>query len=178
MRICCRQRRYGLMAQAKVAAASFDEQKHLAAIMWPKARKTKLFEDGVLAVLSRMAGTRERCMYCEDSRGTDVEHFWPKAVYPTKTFSWPNLLLACVRCQRGKGDRLPLVAGKPLVIDPTVDEPWDYLFFVPETGRITARFDANNVPIAKGGETIRLLKLDDEALNEGRKRAVRNLQGS
>lgn len=44
---------------------------------WDSARKTSVFKT-ILRVLKSMAGNRERCMYCLDSHGTDIEHFWPK----------------------------------------------------------------------------------------------------
>src|SRR5437016_3340174 len=65
---------------------------------WKNARKTKAFRE-LFAVLIRMAGRRERCMYCEDSRGTTIEHFWPKARYKERAFVWINLLLVCQGCQ-------------------------------------------------------------------------------
>ena len=45
---------------------------------WKLARKTKTLRK-VFDCLVRMAGMRQRCMYCEDSRGTTIEHFWPKS---------------------------------------------------------------------------------------------------
>jgi uncharacterized protein (TIGR02646 family) len=114
-------------------------------------------------------------MYCEDSRGTDVDHFWPKAHYPTKAFSWENMLLACTHCQRIKGDRFPLaVDGSASLIDPTSDDPWDFLVFVPETGRVTPRVDpATGLENARGETTCENLPLNDEPLNFGRQRTVR-----
>jgi hypothetical protein len=38
--------------------------------------------------LRRMASGLERCMYCEDGEGAAIEHFWPKAHYPNRTFDW------------------------------------------------------------------------------------------
>jgi uncharacterized protein (TIGR02646 family) len=131
----------------------------------------------VFGTLRRMAGRRERCMYCEDSRGTDIEHFWPKSVYPERTFEWPNMLLSCAGCQRAKGDRFPLDDdGDPQLIDPTAEEPWDFLYYVAETGVVTPRYDpATGQEFPKGRCTISLLPLNHEAITEGRKRAARRL---
>ncbi len=52
---------------------------------WRAARQTKLLRR-VHATLCAMAGERERCMYCLDSHGTDIEHFWPKACYASRLF--------------------------------------------------------------------------------------------
>ena len=59
---------------------------------WKRARQARPLKKA-LSVLKTMAGERKRCTYCVDSHGTDVEHFWPKAPYPERMYSWPNLLL-------------------------------------------------------------------------------------
>src|SRR5436853_78831 len=62
-------------------------------------------------VLKRMAPGIERCMYCEDSHGTAIEHFWPKARYPDRAFDWLNYLIACSECNSNcKRDQFPLDA--------------------------------------------------------------------
>ena len=43
---------------------------------WKSARQT-IPVKAALGVLQTMAGNRQRCMYCGDSHGTDIEHFWP-----------------------------------------------------------------------------------------------------
>jgi len=122
-------------------------------------------------------GERERCMYCLDSHGTDIEHFWPKAPYPERMFTWSNLLLCCAECGRLKGDRFPLDVGRPMLIDPTAEEPWQYLDFDPETGNLVARFDLDADDwSAKGQKTVELLQLDRrEALATGYRRTYRRL---
>ena len=127
---------------------------------WKAARQTKSMEL-VLATLRSMSGPRERCMYCLDSHATDIEHFWPKTPYPGKMFSWPNLLLCCTDCGRIKGDEFPLERGLPLLIDPTVDEPWEHLDFDPATGNIVARFlVGSGIYSMKGERTVDVLQLD------------------
>lgn len=145
---------------------------------WTKARTTKSIGD-VYSVLATMAGRRARCMFCGDSRGTDIEHFYPKRRYPVKTFVWPNLLLACAGCNRQKGDRLELDdLGDPLLIDPTAEDPWDFLFFDSATGWITARYQPDGTTSSKGEYTCReeVLPLNVEAVTDGRCRTRRNLK--
>lgn len=52
--------------------------------------------------------TGGKCVFCEgftDSTGyMNVEHFYPKSLYPKFTFHWPNLVPACGRCNSKKGD--------------------------------------------------------------------------
>jgi uncharacterized protein (TIGR02646 family) len=126
-----------------------------------------------------MAGKRERCMYCEDSHGGDIEHFWPKTAYPHKMFTWENHLLCCTGCGRIKGIQFPLDgSNQPLLVNPTAEDPWDSLEFDPDTGNIVARFDANaKMFSAKGTSTVNVLKLDRrEALAEGYRRSLRRIK--
>lgn len=139
---------------------------------WRAARKTKHLKR-VLAVLQAMAGPTARCMYCLDSHGTDIEHWRPKRAYPESMFVWPNLLLCCTECGRFKGDTFPLTAsGIALMIDPTIDDPWDHLDFDPLTGQITASFDvATNAFDARGEATATVLHFPQrEAMHEAYRR--------
>ena len=146
--------------------------------LWKTARKTKALRQ-VVHVLRQMARRRQRCMFCEDSRGTDVEHFWPKRKYPQRAFDWQNFLLVCSGCNRAKGDRFPLDAhNQPLLIDPTAEDPWDYLFFDPVTGNLAARYAPEGVRKPKGVATLALLPLRDEAITEGRRRSYRQLSNA
>lgn len=104
---------------------------------WKRCRQTNLLAQEILKSLRSMAGDRERCMYCSDSHGTDIDHFWPKSAYPSKMLVWPNLLLCCAQCGRHKGTQFPLDQDRPLLIDPTTDNPWDFLEFEPRTGILT-----------------------------------------
>ncbi|MBI2928327.1 MAG: hypothetical protein HYY24_21875 [Verrucomicrobia bacterium] len=125
-----------------------------------------------------MMGDRQRCMYCLDSHGTDVEHFWPKKPFPERMFLWPNLLLACTECGRLKSDVFPLSNGQPLLVDPTAENPWLHLDFDPRTGNIVARFDPErNDYSAKGSKTVELLHLDRrEAIAAGYQKTFRRLR--
>src|SRR5258706_10052016 len=107
---------------------------------WKSARQIGPLRT-VYGILKTMAGRRERCMYCGDSHGTDIEHFWPKADHPDRMFRWPNLLLCCTECGRFKGSRFPLENGVPMLVDPTAEDPWQFLDFDPATGVIVARYD-------------------------------------
>jgi uncharacterized protein (TIGR02646 family) len=145
---------------------------------WEAARRTRTM-GRVAQVLASMSGRRQRCMFCGDSRGTDIEHFWPKARYRRRVFLWANLLWICAGCNRQKGDQLPLDRSRrPLLIDPTTEDPWDFLYFDGHTGNITARYDpATALPHPKGVLTAdpAVLPLNIEAVTEGRLRTRRNL---
>ncbi|MCI0461002.1 MAG: hypothetical protein L0Z62_28985 [Gemmataceae bacterium] len=119
-------------------------------------------------------------MFCEDSRGSDIDHFWPLAHYQERTFVWLNLLFACAECNRVKGDQFALDAtGRPLLIDPTAEDPWDYLFYDSRTGNLTARFEPTTKrehPKGKHTTDASVLPLNIEPVTEGRRRIQRNLR--
>lgn len=143
---------------------------------WKSARQTQSLK-AVLATLQQMMGERQRCMYCLDSHGTDIDHFWPKQPFPDRMFVWLNLLLCCAECGRFKGDEFPLSNGQPLLIDPTTEDPWLHLDFDPLTGNIVARFhpDRNDYS-SKGTKTVEMLHLDRrEALAAGYQKTFRHL---
>jgi uncharacterized protein (TIGR02646 family) len=150
-------------ADEKRAAGTLDIEQE-----WKSARQTRPLKVA-LKLLKSMAGDRERCMYCGDSHGSDMEHFWPKMPYPERMFLWPNLLLCCTECGRFKGDRFPVDNGAVVLIDPTSDDPWQHLDFDPDTGNIAARFDMQtNNWSPRGIKTVEILQLDRrEALNAG-----------
>ncbi len=127
---------------------------------WKTARRTKKLES-VLITLQQMMGPRERCMYCVDSHGSDIEHFRPKGRYPRRAFQWSNMLLCCTECGRIKGTQFPVSGRRPLLIDPSIEDPWQHLDFDPVTGNLTARFDVQaNDWSPKGSKTVEVLRLN------------------
>lgn len=65
----------------------------------PAAEARRLWQDKraeswteIRATLRMMASGIERCMYCEDSTGTDIDHFYPRSDYPEYAFDWTNYL--------------------------------------------------------------------------------------
>jgi hypothetical protein len=145
---------------------------------WKAARQTSALKTVFGALLSMM-GSRQRCMYCVDSHGSDIDHFWPKADFPDRCFLWPNMLLCCTECGRFKGSRFPLSAtGQPMLIDPSAEDPWEHLDFDPDTGNLTARYDSSSgLPSVKGEATVQILLLDQrEGIAEGYRRTYRRIQ--
>lgn len=162
---------YLLKRQGRVDAGQAVEQ------AWKTARATKAM-GRVRSTLVSMVGVRERCFFCEDSRGSDIEHFWPKVPHPNRAFLWDNLLLLCATCNRKKGDRFPLDAhGNPILVNPAVDDPWQFIFFDEITGNLVARV-VGGVPDPRGEVTCdpSILPLNLEATAEGRLRTVRRLR--
>ncbi len=134
---------------------------------WRARRGGKTMKTAELA-LRAMASGIERCMYCEDSQGCDVEHFRPKVPRPSGTFAWRNLLWICAVCNRQKNS-----AFDPSILDPTGDDPFDHLVLSPTTGRLTAREDSN-----RGAVTLQVMRrlAADPNLTRGRANAYAKLR--
>lgn len=111
--------------------------------------------DEIRNTLRDMCSGLDRCMYCENSEGTDIEHFYPKSNYPERAYDWDNYLLACSGCNSNyKRDEFPVEGGRPLLIDPTKQDPAEYLEFSPSTGQWQARRGCR-----EGVESVRVFGL-------------------
>jgi hypothetical protein len=102
-------------------------------------------------------------MYCDDSRGTDIDHFEPLDRAPLRAFVWLNHLLACSFCNsNAKRHQYPVSAeGACLLVDPTVEDPAAHLRLMLMAGT----YD----PLSpKGEETIKVFGLNRADLVKGR----------
>lgn len=99
--------------QAEVDAAGDHAARVKAAELTFARRRAQAPFRPVLAALKSMCSGAQRCMYCEDSCGDEVEHHYPKAFYPGLVFAWENFLFACARCNRRKSTRFPLFSPSP-----------------------------------------------------------------
>jgi hypothetical protein len=127
---------------------------------WQSARTEKA---GIRRHLNQMAPGIQRCMYCADSLGTDIDHFEPIKESPAGTFTWPNHLLACSFCNsNAKRDKFPRdAAGQPLLVDPTREDPVDHL-------RLILRSGEYRPLTARGAATIDVFGLNRRDLTRGR----------
>jgi uncharacterized protein (TIGR02646 family) len=138
-----RLRRLQLSPDAEATLLGLAARVHDAATaksVWKARERARAGADAFLEITSKlavMASGNKRCMYCEASAGTDIEHFWPKATYHARTFAWSNHLLACSGCNSGcKGDDFPVdPQGFPMLLDPTSDDPREHLEYVPSVGQ-------------------------------------------
>jgi hypothetical protein len=114
---------------------------------WDSAHKDK---QGIRAHLVHMAPGIERCMYCGDSRATDIDHFEPIKEFPAGTFEWLNHLLACGSCNsNSKRDQFPRDGrGQALLIDPTRNDPALHLRLIIRTGEYRALTPQGKASIA------------------------------
>ncbi|MFI9817102.1 HNH endonuclease [Saccharothrix variisporea] len=135
---------------------------------WKRAAVRRTVHAPLRRLLEEMAPGYQRCMYCGDSQGTDIDHFEPLSRNPVRTFDWLNHLLACATCNSNlKRDRFPVAAdGTPLLVDPTVEDPFDHLLLTPSLGQYVGLTD-------KGRATIEVFDLNRPVLTQGREQAHR-----
>lgn len=102
------------------------------------------------------ASSNNKCAYCEcklqkaDSY-CEVEHFYPKSIYPNKVIDWDNLLPSCKRCNISKSDH---DTGKEKIINPYEDLPKEHLCI-----QVCRLYPKNESQV--GRSTIDILNLND-----------------
>lgn len=131
----------------------------------------------ITETLARMAGFRQRCMYCRDSLACAVEHFRPKATYPNSAFIWTNFLWICDNCNRRKGNAFPCAKdGKPLIINPIDVDPWSHFILDSASGEIAARWLTPDEEDPIAVKTLEVITtLTHEAVVEGRFESIESL---
>lgn len=125
--------------QGRTGRVTTAKNRHAMARRLWKRQQNKAFRE-VRAVLAQMAPGVQHCMYCENSEGTDIDHFRPRRRYPRLAFRWDNYLLACSGCNSNqKRDLFPRdpATGQRLLLDPTRDDPRRHLTLSPSTGLYT-----------------------------------------
>jgi len=152
--------RLGVQARALAADGATTE---IARRRWNSARAER---SKVRTALALMALGIERCMYCGENLGTDIDHFEPISRAPLRTFDWLNHLLACSFCNSNrKRSAFPCDAdGNRLLIDPTSEDPADHLKLILQSGKYR-----DLTP--KGTATIEVFDLNRQALVRGRQNA-------
>ncbi|MEV8630598.1 HNH endonuclease [Streptosporangium sp. NPDC051023] len=127
---------------------------------WKSAATTRT---RLTQLLTGMATGIRRCMYCGDGLGTDIDHFEPLTEAPVRAFDWPNHLLACSHCNsHQKRELFPRDEnGSPLLVDPSVEDPYDHLELTLSTGTYEAL-------TLRGDATIKVFGLNRGDLERGR----------
>lgn len=175
--------------QRQVDAAGSYEDRVASAKKWfsqRNVRSNRTFRK-VRESLTRMCSGAQRCVYCEDSVGDEVEHIQPKDLYPCLVFVWTNYVYACGRCNGGKsnkfavvsGDRLltvtrppgapvvPPEPGAPAFLNPRVENPLDFLD-LDGTFVMLARDHLSDIDRQRTEFTIETLKLNRDVLLQAR----------
>ena len=149
--------------------------------------------DVVRHTLEDMCFGVQRCGYCEDSVGDQIEHVWPRSLYPERTFVWENYLLACGGCNRAKGGDFSVfdgagglvnvarrrgdpilepAPGMPALIDPRSEDPLAFLALeIEDTFQFLPREHLGDVDETRAEYTIDLLELNRDVLSKARGQA-------
>ncbi len=101
------------------------------------------------------------CWYCErqcqavGGWAPTVDHFRPRSLFPELSYSWPNWIFSCRRCnEENKGDNW---AGygyvDPSAID-AADRPDQYFEYDLESGRIIPKSDISDTDQQRAWDTI------------------------
>ena len=80
---------------------TFKKKADKAKSLWENKRSSKAGKeafDEIKEVLQTMCVGIKTCNYCENDRAFDIEHIYPKSLYPSLAFVWKNYLLACKGC--------------------------------------------------------------------------------
>lgn len=113
-----------------------------------------------------------KCCYCEKVIAKDIEHFYPKTLYPSRMFDWDNLLRSCKDCNFEKlaedpDDPMDATGARSL-LDPSKDRPEEYLSWDLLTGlpvyidRLTG--------VHRGERTVQVCDLDNQKFNDQRRK--------
>jgi uncharacterized protein (TIGR02646 family) len=159
--------------------------------------KGKLAFDLIKKKLIESCVSTEICNYCEHNEATDIEHIYPKKLFPERTFKWKNYLLACSQCNSDyKKDRfavfLPQNSNQIFEFESSKNyyrpksndaafidlrsggNPMTYLWLNLNTGRFEPHpdLDCQSRGYKKAEMTLKILKLNERnGLTEARKTA-------
>ena len=131
------------------AEPSFKDQSVKAKAMFSsKNTKSNRVFQSVKKCLTEMCNSTRRCVYCECSLGDEVEHIYPKDLFPEKCFDWNNYVYACGPCNGPKNNKFALFkkttgtftevnpprgtaatkppAGEAVMINPRIENPLEF----------------------------------------------------
>lgn len=178
-------------------AGDYAQRVAQAKSLWGSKTNRTVNKEAFAEIRERLAAAcwgAERCNYCEDSRGDEIEHFRPKDLFPEVAFAWSNYLYACGSCNGPKNNQfavfatpgsaviteiarkkndpvVPPIKGDAVLIDPRTEDPLDFLrldletlWFQPRLGGPTASRENERAKY-----TIKTLRLNErESLIQGR----------
>jgi uncharacterized protein (TIGR02646 family) len=96
---------------------TYPEQVKKASSLWSN-KPDDTFDEVKLALETMCSGV-QRCVYCEDSHGNQIEHMKPKQLYPNHAFVWDNYVFSCGVCNNTKRAYFAVFDANDKVIDVT-----------------------------------------------------------
>lgn len=154
--------------------------------------------DAVKVALTKMCAGARRCVYCEDSVADEVEHIYPKDLYPEKVFVWDNYVYACGSCNGPKNNQFAVFRtdtgayqevnpprgqpstepppGEAVLINPRTENPLDFaLLDLTGTFKFVILKPADSPDYQRASYTfdtvLRLNHVEREFLRQGRQEA-------
>ncbi|MES2387002.1 MAG: HNH endonuclease [Bacteroidota bacterium] len=158
--------------------------------------------DAVKLKLKEMCSGAQRCVYCEDSYADEVEHIYPKSLYPEHCFSWDNYIYVCGQCNVAKNNNFAVfrddtglfekvnpkpgtVISRPppgiaVLINPRTEDAMDYLFLdLGGTFEFVNLADEGTIEYDRADYTLNtILGLNDSGHGEALRIQRRNYYGS
>src|SRR5262245_54453907 len=111
--------------------------------------------------------SNSKCAYCESginaSRSQQVEHFKPKALFPSLAYDWSNYFLACNGCNGAKLDKWPHLGD---YVRPDQGQP-EMLFVFDDRGGMRAQEASSDAQ-----RTVDDFELDRSGLRDLRRVAI------
>jgi len=89
------------------------------------------------------------CKLMEESKYMEIDHFYPKKLFPDKVVEWGNLFPSCKKCNTTKGEHNTMIEP---IINPFIDDPKEHLYI--ENFRFYGKTE-------KGKTTIEIVALND-----------------
>lgn len=160
-----------LLAKRQKLANAFAANDKRIDPSWKSFRGTKAGQRVASVLADAFHG---KCAYCEQESAKDVEHYFPKSVFPGRMFLWDNFLWACKNCDTEKLDEFPLDAqGNPVLIHPGREEPLDFFCWDFLSGKTVLHPDPARSERAR--QTRDLLRLDQFSISEERRNKLQNV---
>jgi uncharacterized protein (TIGR02646 family) len=160
--------------------------------LWKNKRQCKDFAP-IKQKLENMLNGRDCCMYCEDNEAYQVEHFWPRVIYPELAFEWMNYLYVCGKCNLSKSTQFatiserdtlhlqrsltdPTRCHRPALLNPRYDDPMDYftLDIQGNTFEFTPRIDLKGAALERANYTKSSVPFNRDTLRRRRRQAYRD----
>lgn len=156
-----------------------------------KSKKGKKAFDEIVSTLKQMCVSVEVCNYCEQNEANDIEHIYPKSLFPELAFIWRNYLLACKQCNTAykldafavfdaDGNLIDIPRGtQPLhvqgaFINPRIENPSDFFVLTFPSFKFEILANPGTVDYFKAEKTIEILQLNDrDTLLQARKAAAK-----
>lgn len=134
--------------------------------------------DEIRNTLTKMCISVEVCNYCEQNEANDIEHIYPKSLFPGKAFVWDNYLLACKQCNTAykldsfavlneQDDLIDLARGvepphhRGAFINPRIEDPSSFMLINHESFTFEILPDLAKADEHKAVKTCEILSLNE-----------------